>query len=245
LSATASNIINQLQQDILHLQGYRRPAGGISAGLGAIEAAFPNRCFPVGAVHEFISSTAEDAAASNAFMAGLAGNLMSDNGINIWVGKSRNLFPPALAAFVKRPEHTLFIETPTEKNMLWVVEEALKCEGLACVFCDLPALDFKTSRRFQLAVEKSHVTGFIHRRQPRQLNTTACVSRWHVTPLPGSKPKGMPGVGYARWQVNLQKVRNGKPGIWTVEWSANGFNVIVPQKQTIWLNAMPQYGSAI
>jgi protein ImuA len=37
---------------------------------------------------------------------------------------------------------------------------------------------------------------------------------------------GMPGVGFPRWNVQLLKVRNGKPGAWQIEWSADGFRHI-------------------
>ena len=38
--------------------------------------------------------------------------------------------------------------------MLWVIEEALKCEGLAAVIGEIKELSFTQSRRLQLAVEK-------------------------------------------------------------------------------------------
>jgi protein ImuA len=36
----------------------------------------------------------------------------------------------------------------------------------------------------------------------------------------------MPGVGFPRWNVNLLKVRNGKPGSWEIEWAENQFQEI-------------------
>ena len=64
------------------------------------------------------------------------------------------------------------------------MEEALKCAGLAAVIGELPELSFTTSRRFQLAVEQSRVTGFILRSNPRNLQPNACVSRWKIKSLP-------------------------------------------------------------
>lgn len=82
------------------------------------------------------------------------------------------------------------------------------------------------SRRLQLAVEQSCVTGFIIRHQPRYPGVTACVSRWQITPLPSELEEGMPGVGFPRWQVELLKIRNGRPGTWEVEWSAGNCRLI-------------------
>jgi protein ImuA len=36
----------------------------------------------------------------------------------------------------------------------------------------------------------------------------------------------MPGVGFPRWNVQLLKVRNGKPGAWQLEWEGGQFHHI-------------------
>jgi len=107
--------------------------------------------------------------------------------------------------------------------MLWVMEEALKCEGLAAVICEIPELGFTASRRLQLAVEESQVTGFILRRNPKSINTTACITRWKITAAPSETENKMPGTGFPRWNVELLKVRNGKPGKWIVEFAGGKF----------------------
>ena len=78
-------------------------------------------------------------------------------------------------------------------------------------------LNFTSSRRLQLAVEQSRVTGFIIREDPKQLGTTACISRWKINSLPSALPDKMPGLGFPRWQVELLKARNGKPGMLPAE----------------------------
>jgi len=106
------------------------------------------------------------------------------------------------------------------------MEEALKCEGLGAVVGEMQEIGFTASRRLQLAVEQSRVTGFILRHQPRNLNSVACVARWRVSPLPSGLEEGMPGVGFPRWNVELLKIRNGKPGAWPIEWSGGVFREI-------------------
>lgn len=244
MPSSANDIIRQLQKDILPLQGFKAAAGNsISIGLKPVEDAFPNAVFPTGAVHEFLTASKEDAAATAGFMAGVLSNLTSSGGTCVWVGMCRNIFPPALKIFGINPERVIFAELKKEKEVLWVMEEALKCKGLAAVIGEIKDIDFKTSRRLQLAVEQSRVTGFIVRNNPRQLNTIACVARWKITPL--ASENAVPGVGFARWNVALQKVRNGKPGNWEVEWNDGSFHIIEHEKETIWLNASSQYGSAI
>jgi protein ImuA len=104
----------------------------------------------------------------------------------------------------------------------------LKCGGLAAVVGEIQEISFTASRRLQLAVEQTGVTGFIHRRYPRSLNTIACVSRWKITSLPSELEDGMPGVGFPRWNVELSKIRNGKPGAWQIEWAGEYFRHISP-----------------
>ncbi len=225
MSSPKSDIIARLQRDILPLQGYKpiRNGDAVDVGLGRIKEAFPNNTFPLGAVHEFHCTGAEDAAATSGFIAGILSSLMRDGGVALWISSSRTIFPPALKHFSIDPDKIIFIDLQKQKDVLWSMEEALKCNGLAAVIGEIPEISFTASRRLQLAVEQSRVTGFIVRVNPRSLNITACVTRWKITSLPTVLPGDMPGVGFPRWNVELLKVRNGKPGNWSVEWRAGRF----------------------
>jgi protein ImuA len=229
---TKQDILTKLRQDILVWEGFKAPVAGKadSVGLGAIETAFPNGIFPKGAIHEFLSGDPENAAASDGFIAAVLQALMKHNGICLWISKCRTLFPPALRAFGIEPDRIIFMDLKRERDVLWVTEEALKCEGLSAVISEVTQISFAESRRLQLAVEKSRVTGFIVRNDPQKLSSTPCVARWRITPLPSELHEGMPGVGFPRWNVELLKVRNGNPGVWKMEWSANKFTEIKEKK---------------
>lgn len=217
------DIIQQLQKEVLALQRPQKEAlYNVDTGLWEIEKAFPDHTFPLGAVHEFISYARESAAATNGFMAGLLAQLLK-KGTAIWVSNKRTIFPPALIQYGIDPERLIFIDVWKQKEVLWAIEEALKCKAITAVIGELSELSFTESRRLQLAVEQSKVTGFIHRYAPKVENVTACVSRWKITPMPGTIAGGLPGVGFSKWNVQLVKVRNGKPGSWQVEWTAGRF----------------------
>src|SRR5262249_27902434 len=149
--------------------------------------------------------------------------LLQHGGICVWIGRKRRLFAPALTLFGVEPHKVIFISLTKDKDALWVMEEALKCNGLTAVVCEVCDLDFKLSRRLQLAVEQSRVTGFVLRNAAERAGSTACAARWRVTSLPSVAPHGMPGLGFLRWQVELLKVRNGKPGNWVLEWNQGRF----------------------
>lgn len=219
------DIISKLQKDILLWEGFKPPqADNADAfGLGPVEAAFPNGVFPVGALHELVCPTPEHAAATAGFIAGILGTLMKQDGACLWIGSSRKLFPSSLSVFNVEPDRVIFIDLKREKDVLWVTEEALKCEGLSAVIAELQDINIAQSRRLQLAVESSKVTGFILRTDLNKAKTNTCAARWRISPISSETQDGLPGVGFPRWQVELLKVRNGNPGAWRMEWAGGGF----------------------
>ncbi|MEO7562498.1 MAG: Error-prone repair protein ImuA, partial [Ferruginibacter sp.] len=225
MTATKADIIARLQREILPLQGIKTSLNNtaVDKTIGSLKNAFPGNTFPVGAVHEFIAPGMEDAATTTGFIAGILTPLMQNGGAVIWIASAQTIFPPALKSFGIIPDKIIFINLQKEKEMLWAMEEALKCEGLAAVISEIKELSFTASRRLQLAVEQSRVTGFIIRNNSRSLNTTACVTRWKITALSSEFEDTLPGVGFPRWNVELLKVRNGKPGNWSIEYSPGHF----------------------
>lgn len=222
------DLIQKLQQDILMWQGYRAASETAlgKIGLGAIEAAFPGGAFPKRAIHEFITMIPEHAAASDGFIAGLLAVLMEEGAACVWVSTSRRLFPGSLRAFNVEPERIIFMDVKTEREVLWIMEEALKCEGLAAVVAELNNVSLIESRRLQLAVEESGATGFVLRKDGRKMTSTVASARWQISPAPSETEEGLPGLGFPRWQVNLLKVRNGNPGSFLLEWDGDGFQEV-------------------
>lgn len=214
-----ADILARLQNDILSLQGFKPASTAVETdfGLGRIIQSFPNSIFPFASLHEFVCNSKEECAASSAFVSGLLSSVLDKGGVAVWVGTKRQVFPPALKAFGISPEQVLFIELKKEKDALWVAEEALKCTTITTVVGEISDLDFSGSRRLQLAIEKTGVGCFLLRHNPRNF-TTASTSRWNIRPLLSKTQSDMPGITFPRWQVDLLKVRNGKPGSWVVEW---------------------------
>ena len=224
MTLSKADIIARLQKEIHSLQGYKTIANGngFSGGLGPIKYAFPNNAFPLGTVHEFICNQPEDASSTSGFISGILSSLMRGNGACFWICASRSIFPPALQLFGIEPGNIIFVEVLNEKERLWAIEEALKCDGLSVVISEMQDMSFTASRRLQLAVEKSGVTGFLIRQGPKNF-TTACAARWRITALPCEMIDAMPGLGFPRWNVELLKVKNGKPGMWQLEWVGGSF----------------------
>lgn len=233
MKAREVDIIAQLQSDILRLQGYKTGSNvSVDLGLGPIAKAFPNAKFPLGAVHEFLASRKEETAATSGFIAGLLSSIVGSNGVAMWISSYRTLFPPALKMFGIHPDRIIFTDLKNEKDVLWAMEEALKCDVLSAVVGEIQDLGFTASRRLQLAVEQSQVTGLVVRNNPRKIGTTACISRWKVRALPSLPVDDLPGIGFPQWRLELLRVRNGKPGSWEVQWINGKFELVNVLKYT-------------
>ena len=234
MPALKADIITQLKKDILALQGFRPSVHAQHPiKLGTINHSFPGSIFPLGANHEFICNNKESLTASSGFIAGILSTLLNKGSVAIWISASHIIFPPALVSFGIEPSQIIFIHSKNQKEALWATEEALKCEALAAVISEISYVDLAISRRLQLAAEQSRVTGFLLRHQPRQLSTTACVCRWQISHIESNNKDGLPGVGSPRWNVELLKVRNGKPGSCQLEWINGHFNEVTKHATTI------------
>jgi protein ImuA len=227
MSAEKADIIAALQREILHLEGFRPGShAAVDLSLGPFQEAFPNGTFPTGAVHEFLTTGMEQGAATSGFMAGLLAPLMGDKGVAMWVSATRRLFPPALQGFGIAPDRFIFLDLKKERDVLWAMEETLKCGALAAVVGEVGDMSFTASRRLQLAVEQSRVTGFVLRHAKPNVGTTACVSRWRITPAASEPEGGLPGLGFPQWKVELLRMRNGKPGVWNIRWEDGRFSTV-------------------
>lgn len=230
-------IVSQLQAEINALQGFgkicREPADD---RLAPFSAAFPGNTFPTGAIHEFISYEVAHAAATTGFVSGIISKLSKEGSLCLWVAGGGKIYPAGLKHFGLEPDSIVFINTTRRKEALWIIEEALKCEALTAVIGEVRELSFSESRRLQLAVENSGVTGFIHRYCPANENAVACTTRWKIKALPSVTVNRLPGVGYSAWDVQLVKVRNGRPNAWQVHWQGKSFNVIEEPHFVISLN---------
>lgn len=226
-----ADIINKLKNDILFQRfSTTRNSRSSSIQIRPLTDHFHFKVFPLGAVHEFICNDITSNAASTGFISALLQQLMNNHGVAVWLASSQIYFPPALTLYGLYPEKIIFIQLSDQEQIVYAMEEALKCEGISAVVANVRELNFKQSRRLQLACEKSRVTGFVLCNKPRRINTTACVARWEVIPSVSINENNLPGVGFPSWHIQLQKVKNGKPGNWTYAWEGGALTHI-PQKQ--------------
>jgi protein ImuA len=190
-------------------------------GPRAIDAALPGGGLALGALHEVGGGgegTVHGAAAA-LFAAGIAART---RGQVLWCMTRADLFAPALSQAGLKPARVIYVEAGDETAVLACFEEGLRHGGLGSVVAEISRLSMTASRRLQLAAESSGTLGLAVRRWRRQPEAadfgqpTAAVTRWRVSALP-SAPLPVPGVGRARWLVELMRVRGGESAEFEVE----------------------------
>jgi len=221
-----NDIVLRLKSEILRLQGFKPSHAVTKNNLSWLKNAFPEGAFPLAASHEFLYSSAEDLAATSGFICALISSLLGSAGTTLWIHQGRPVFPPALKSFGLTPDHVLFVDVRQEKELWWVIEEALKCPAVGAVIGEVKNMDFNASRRLQLATEQSLATAFIIRPQSKSVQSTACVSRWKISSIESDAIDDLPGLGHPCWKADLLKIKNGKPSHWNLKWHQGSFREI-------------------
>jgi len=175
---------------------------------------------------------AVDGAAAALFAAGIAART---KGKVLWIVTRADLFAPAIAQAGLAPDRVIHVEAGDEKALLGCFEEGLRHGGLGAVVAETAHLSMTASRRLQLAAESSRTIGLAMRRWRRQTEAgdfgqpTASVTRWRVSVLP-SAPLPVPGLGRARWLVELIRAKAGESADFEVEFCDAKGRIALPAK---------------
>lgn len=217
-----NHVLAELRARIERLErGGPRGRTGLPFGVPAIDAVLPGGGLALGALHEIAGggNGAIDGAAAALFAAGIAART---RGKVLWCVTRQDLFAPALAKAGLSAARVIYVEAGDEKTVLTCFEEGLRHGGLGAVVAEVARLSMTASRRLQLAAESSGTLGLAVRRWRRQAEAadfgqpTASVTRWRVSTLP-SAPLPVPGVGRARWLLELIRCRAGESADFEVE----------------------------
>jgi len=222
MNASGLPIIEELRERIQRLEsGPARRRTTLPFGVKEIDRRLPGAGLALGALHEIAGggNGVVDGAAAGLFAAGIAARTL---GKVLWCVTRQDLFAPAIAQSGLGPDRVIYVEAGDEKSLLACFEEGLRHGGLGAVVAEVTRLSMMASRRLHLAAESSGAIGIAVRRWRRQTEAgdfgqpTASVTRWRVTALP-STPRPVPGVGRARWQLELIRCRAGESADFEVE----------------------------
>ena len=114
------------------------------------------------------------------------------------------------------PRQLILVETTHRKDTLWAMEEALHSRAVAAVAGFIDQIDLKTTQRLQLAATDCGLPLFLLR-PTGLLESSAAATRWRVGAAPAARDRfGL--ITRARWQLSLERCRNGRNGEWMVEY---------------------------
>ncbi len=187
-------------------------------GIDALDTRMAERGLALGGLHEVspATPTLTDDAAATLFAVGVAARAAAANGRRVlWAVTRFDLYAPGLEQAGLDPATLLFVEARDDKDVLAVMEDGLRHGSLAAVVGEVKRADMVATRRLQLAAMQGGTPALLARRWRRQevcplTEMSAAMTRWRIGCAPSARLPA-PGVGRARWTVELARQRGGPP----------------------------------
>jgi protein ImuA len=213
-------MIDQLRQRLQALQktrGIESHAGVLPFGIPAIDTMLGGGLLR-GALHE-IAATGEAHLPPAAGFALAMAKRAAPSPRLFWVSEDMALAESGvphgagLDVFGIAPEHLVTVSTTHRRDLLWAMEEALRCHATTAVIGEMRAgaIDGVAVRRLSLAATESGTLALLLRTEPPG-DTSTAATRWIVGAA--SAASGAP-----RLATQLVRNRRGPTGSWILEWS--------------------------
>lgn len=205
-----------LRAQLAQAQGQRGPA--LAFGVAVLDERLADHGLDGAGLHELAAASAalSDDAAATLFAAGIAARFADRPGLTVlWALARFDLYAPALEQVGLRPDRVLYAQGRKDSEVLALAEDGLRDGSLACVIAEVKSADQTATRRLQLAASDGKTPMLLYRRH-RTLDRcplgepSSAMTRWRIG-CASSAPLPYPGVGRARWAVELVRQRGGNP----------------------------------
>jgi protein ImuA len=153
-------------------------------------------------------------------------------GTLVWIAEDLSLaengrlYGPGLDGVGIAPEQLVTVAAAGERDVLWAMEEALRCRAVGVVIGELRprGIDQVATRRLALAAAAGGALGLILRGAPDDA-PSAAATRWIIgaassAPCPDGDDESRHGVGPPRLSAHLMRNRRGHLGAWILEWNS-------------------------
>ena len=206
LDPSPDEIVRGLRTEVRRIEGYRRPEDGapITSGCAALDRLLPAGGFHHGTLVEWLAAGSGSGAGTLAMIA--AREALLEGGALVVMDRGRWFYPPAAAGLGIDLENLIVIRAHNEKDELWALDQALRCQGVAAVWAPLEELDWRTFRRLQLAAEGGGGLGVLLRPA-----TVHGQPSWSDVQLL-VEPRPSPFSGGWRLRVQVMRCRGGMSG---------------------------------
>src|SRR5712692_3927524 len=204
-------------------------AGATALGIPLIDGALGGGLVS-GALHEIAAARETETAAASGFALALAVRINRSAPAArsvLWVAEDLSLaengapYGPGLDAAGIAPERLIMVAAARGRDVLWTMEEALRCRAVGVVIGEMRArgIDQVATRRLSLAAAAGDTLGLILRTAPDDA-PFAAATRWIIGAAPSLPARERWGVGPPRLAVRLVRNRRGHLGAWIVEWNS-------------------------
>ena len=203
-----------------------------------------------GTLHEIAALSEAHLPAAAGFVAGLARAAFApflrpagrgESSAMVWLAEdmglveSGALYGPGLLDCGIRPEKLVTVAVAHRRDLLWAMEESLRCRSVRLVVGEMRAgaLDGVAVRRLSLAAAESGALALILRAAPPDDASTAA-TRWLAGATPSSSSPGTSSLSSGRegeasaphFILHLTRNRRGVLGSWILTWSdSHGFQL--------------------
>jgi protein ImuA len=240
-------IVDELRRRLPRMEGVAATARVLPFGLAPLDGHLPRGGLALGALHEVAPHAHGDTPAAFGFLVALLARLSAREPDP---GKDRaptRISRPVLLVSSRRaladhgrphghglqplgldPAQLILVETQNEAQALWALEETVRSAVPAAVAGALGKLDLKTSQRLHLAAGEAGLP-LVLLRPAQAAEASAAATRWRIGAAEAARDRfGL--VARTRWNVRLERCRNGRTGDWLVEFdhAAYRFSLAAP-----------------
>lgn len=202
-------------------------------GLPAIDGHLPCGGLVLGPPHEIVPATPGDATAALAFALALGALHLAGTAGEALIASSPGQPLPyghGLASLGLDPGRALLMEAGGDEEVFRALEAALHARCLA-VLVGLVAgsLPLKTGRRLQLAAEGGEAPLLLILRPAGPGMANGAATRWSIGSAPGAIDR-FGTLCAPRWWARLERCRNGRGGVWLLEWDSAAHRLRLPER---------------
>jgi protein ImuA len=189
-----------------------------------------------GTLHELAPTAPVHLGATSGFAAAIAARASCSRRKILWIAtdfaaaEGGGPYGPGFDLFGLASANLLILRVAKPVDVLWAMEEGLRCRALACVIAELTGegeiADLTATRRLSLAAReglsaRTSGLGLLIRHKTIAM-PSAAATRWEIGSAlsePDALARRSGGLGRARFNLSLRKNRRGPAGRWIIEWN--------------------------
>ncbi len=206
-------IFDQLSHQIRAIEMGGRPGGRkpvtISSGCQELDACLPDGGYVPGTIVEWLEPVSGCGGAYLAFAA--ARHAIADGKYLVVVDAQQRFYPPAAKSMGIPIERMIVLRPQNEADVLWSIDQALRCSAVGAVVSNLERVSELQARRFQLAAEQGQALGCWLRPWKVQGLPSWAEVQWMVEPS-HSKPSATAERKVRRLALQSLRMRGGPVG---------------------------------